>query len=249
MPTEPAERLADREIHLYYALSSLITDKRLLTRYREILSDDERQRLDRFVFEKDRHRFVVAHALLRASLARYANIEPEEWVFATNAFGKPYLTSPGRFSFLRFNLSHAGDLCACALAANHDLGLDVEAVDRVKDLQIAETVCCKAELLDLKSLPREAQPARFCEYWTLKEAYVKARGVGLSVPLDQCCFRLEDEGQAFLRFASDGDDSPSQWQFRHMDLYPGYKAAMAIRMAESDLPIRLTEVVPLGSPR
>ena len=249
MPTEPLESLAEAEIHLYYAWSNRITDPSLLARYRSILSNDERLRLDRFVFEKDRRRFVVAHALLRTSLSRYADIAPEDWVFETNEYGKPYLTSPDRFSFLRFNLSHAGDLCACALTVNHELGLDVEAVDRVKDLQIAETVCCEAELLDLKSLPPDAQPARFCEYWTLKEAYVKARGVGLSVPLDQCCFWLEGDDRASLRFGSEGDDSPSQWQFRHVDLYPSYKAAVAIRLAERALPIRLTEVVPLGSPR
>ena len=240
-------RLADREIHVYYAWSSRITDRPLLTRYRKLLSEDERGRLDRFVFEKDRHRFAVAHALLRTTLSRHAAVEPEDWTFATNSFGKPHVTSPPRYSFLRFNLSHAGDICACALTAHHDLGLDVEEVDRLKDLKIAASVCCEEELFELTSLPPEVQRTRFFEYWTLKEAYVKARGVGLSVPLNECCFELEGNERASLRFASPGDDTPSGWQFRRLDLSPEYRAAVAIRLAETaPCRIRATEVVPLG---
>jgi 4'-phosphopantetheinyl transferase len=146
------------------------------------LADDERRRTARLRFERDRRRFVVAHGVLRELLARYLRTPPGQIRFVYNAFGKPAL-SPEFGSRLKFNLSHSADLALIAIAADADIGVDVEYIRAQPDYaEIARHFFSAAEVDRLNRLPSHLHARAFLRCWTKKEAYVKACGEGLAMP-------------------------------------------------------------------
>src|SRR4051812_3308357 len=151
-----------------------------------VLSTDELGRRDRFRFEDDRRDFTAAHALLRATLSRYGSRQPSDWRFATNAEGKPSLApEQAAADPLTFNLSHTRGLVACVVARGAAVGIDVERGPRVKDvLAFASRYFSSGERAQLSSRHGTEREQRFIEIWTLKEAYLKALGVGIRIPLD-----------------------------------------------------------------
>jgi 4'-phosphopantetheinyl transferase len=134
------------------------------------------------VFEKDRQRFVSARGALRLLLARYLNRGPDRIVFRYGPHGKPALAGePTDSPDLRFNVSHSGDYCLCAVTVSREVGVDVELVrPDVECLQLAERFFTRREYEDLLQQPEEARRTRFFRYWTCKEAYLKTRGIGIS---------------------------------------------------------------------
>jgi len=194
-----------------------------------VLSDEERTRRDRFVFPEDRRAFTAAHALLRTALSRYGARPPREWRFETTPHGKPFL-APAQAGHppLTFNLSHTRTTVACAVATGADLGIDVEECGRPADgLGVAERYFTAAEQRLLAACPREDVDARFVELWTLKEAYIKAVGLGLRLPLDSFGFSFGDApGLAF-----DGAGDSSQWQFWLAAFSPATRIAVAASAA------------------
>jgi 4'-phosphopantetheinyl transferase len=146
------------------------------------LARDERRRSARLRFERDRRRFVVAHGVLRELLGRYLRTPPGRIRFAYNAFGKPAL-SPEFGSRLKFNLSHSADLALIAIAADADIGVDVEYIRAQPDYaEIARHFFSAAEADRLNRLPSHLHAQAFLRCWTKKEAYVKACGEGLGIP-------------------------------------------------------------------
>jgi 4'-phosphopantetheinyl transferase len=193
-----------------------------------ILDEDERERAGRFVFVRDRERFVVAHALVRQSLSRYADVPPEAWRFAAQAFGKPVITTQFDGE-LTFNTAHTDGCVACAVA-RHDVGIDVESVDRrLQPLGIASRFFSQSELLWLRECPEEQRPLRFIELWTLKEAYVKALGAGLSHPLHTFGFTVTDGAVQFHA----PDDDGFTWSFELMAPSAHHRLAVAVRSPTS----------------
>lgn len=199
---------------------------------RGLLSADERERADRLRFERDRRRYVVGRALLRTLLARYTAAPAEELAFGYGELGKPWLDAGPSF-----NLSHSGDVALYAFAAAGELGVDVELddADFATD-RIAERFFSPAEVSALRSLPPAAQPRAFLRCWTRKEAFVKARGDGLSLALDSFDVTLApDEPAALLRTAWSRRE-PREWQIEDLsDPGGGYVAALAIRAYETCL--------------
>ena len=158
-----------------------------LDRLHTVLSPEEKERVARFVFERDRQRFVFARGILRVLLGRYLDREPGRITFQYGAHGKPALagekTTP---SDLRFNVSHSGDYCLCAVALRRDVGIDIEMVrSDVECLPLAERFFTRREYEDLLWGSERDRRARFFRYWTCKEAYLKARGIGISSGLAQ----------------------------------------------------------------
>lgn len=153
-------------------------------------------RRDRFLFERDRHHFTLAHALLRRSLSMLADLSPCEWQFVTQALGKPVLQPDiAAQTCLSFNLSHTDGIVACIVAVHADLGLDVEAMDRrIETLDLARNLFSPEEVADLERCLASDRPARFTEIWTLKEAFVKGLGDGLSHSLQEFAFALDRPG-------------------------------------------------------
>ena len=191
-----------------------------------VLSEDERERRDRFVFPDDRRDFGAAHALLRNVLSVHGVTAPGEWDFETNQSGKPAIvTSQAGTPPLVFNISHTRGLVACVVARGTSVGVDVERSTRmVGAREIASRFFTESELRILESCESGDYATRFIELWTLKEAYIKAVGVGLGLPLDSFGFDFEDPSR--LRFISpDGDDG---WQFWLAALSQDARVAIAV---------------------
>ncbi len=192
----------------------------------ELLSSQERARARRFHFERDRRRYVVAHATLRSLLAEYTGKVPLELDFEVSAHGKPSLAGSGLF----FNLAHSHELALIAVTTLGEVGVDVEYARALDDLDSLARACFSAdEYREWQSLPAaQAHPA-FFQAWARKEAFIKALGEGLSHPLQ--AFRvslLPGEPAQLLEVAGD-DREAARWTLHGIHLPAGYAGAVAIR--------------------
>jgi 4'-phosphopantetheinyl transferase len=201
------------------------SDERL-SMFMPLLSEDERQRLARFKFERDRRLFLMAHALLRVTLSRYANVEPCAWQFRAGSYGRPEIAHPP--SRLRFSLSHTPGLAACAIILDREIGLDVEDTSRGAPIDVAERFFSPMEARQVHSAPLKARATRLFQYWTLKEAYIKARGMGLSLPLDRFTMYEDAEDTWRITFEPPLNDDPGRWQFWSSSVTDNHQAALAI---------------------
>jgi 4'-phosphopantetheinyl transferase len=216
-PVSGKLELRPRDIHLWITHPSQIRDAGLLARYADLLTGEETQKQQRYMFEKDRHDALVTRAFVRDLLSAYATIEPADWRMDIGPKGKPELLNPP--IPLRFNLSHTRGLIICAVTLKDDIGCDVEAVGRSSDiLSIADHYFSAREVEELFSLPEQAQRSRFFDYWTLKESYIKACGLGLfAIPLADFSFHIGCAASAVmndnvkLSFAPGIDDDPALW--------------------------------------
>lgn len=225
------EPLEPGEVRVYYAWTEGLSQA-CLERCLSCLDDDERARHGRLRFEHDRHSYAAAHALTRTVLARLLGLSPRELRFEAGPHGRPELRVPLRSPRLRFNLSHTRGMVACAVALEHAVGVDVEHFDRRVDIdQLAPAVFSTAERAGLASLAQAERRARFFALWTLKEAYIKAVGTGLSLPLRSISLDLRSGEQPRLTFAPPVDDDAVQWW---LDLHaprPSHVLAVALRAA------------------
>lgn len=180
-----------------------------------VMSDEERRQQRRFHFERDRRCYLVTRVLARHVLSRYVGVEPAALAFATNAYGRPQVANPAAASAaVRFNISHTNGLIALAIVSGREVGVDVENVrDREATLDIANRFFAPDEVGALRKEPVENQAFRFFEYWTFKESYIKARGMGLGIPLNKFSFRFPARERVELSIASELDDDPRRWAF------------------------------------
>ncbi|HWA99115.1 MAG TPA: 4'-phosphopantetheinyl transferase superfamily protein, partial [Pirellulales bacterium] len=197
LPTDPSrgskQTLLGREEVAVWCVEDgpQITDS-LLARYERLLNDDERSRYERYRADRAKRQFLIGRALVRTTLSRYEpSVSPEQWWFEANEYGRPEI-APGLIATaLRFNLSHTDGFAACAVAWENDIGVDVEFVARrTGGVHLARRFFSASEVDDLLRLPAEQQRDAFFDYWTLKEAYIKARGMGLAIPLGHFSFHL-----------------------------------------------------------
>lgn len=200
------------DVHLTYCLTARLSEGFIRDAVAQ-LSLEERARHDRFVFEPDRRDFAVAHALLRRSLSALGDRAPHEWTYRAGRHGKPALSADAAArTRLSFNLSHTRGLVACAVTREAEVGIDVEAIDRrVEVLELADRFFSQAEATDLQRCAEEDRRARFVEIWTLKEAYLKALGHGLSRPLHEFAFGFG--ARSSLHFDDGSAVPPSTWGF------------------------------------
>jgi 4'-phosphopantetheinyl transferase len=176
------ERIGD-EIHVWQA--TLDREENFLRQVEATLSLEEKARADRFHFANDRNRFVAARGLLRELLGRYLRQTPGALEFSYWQHGKPALAGREASSGLCFNLSHSEGLAVYAIAKERNLGIDVEHVrPESAGEDIAKRYFSPSEVSDLRTLPPEARVEGFFHCWTRKEAYLKATGMGLQIPLD-----------------------------------------------------------------
>ena len=195
----------------------------------DVLAPEERERAQRFHFQKDRDHFVVARGLLRTILARYLGLEPHQLSFRYSFYGKPSLAEESNSGDLRFNLSHSHELALFAVTRGRELGIDVEYIrPEVAEEQIAERFFSTREVAMLRALPINLQAEAFFNCWTRKEAYIKARGEGLSLPLDQFDVSLAPgEPVALLETRTNLEDI-SRWSMTGLAPGTGYTAALVV---------------------
>jgi 4'-phosphopantetheinyl transferase len=227
-PTMHPPPLAPDEVHVWRI--ALEVDDALMTLLRAVLADDERQRADRFYFEKDRRRFTAARAAMRILLARYLGRRPKEVRFAYNNYGKPRLADENKESNVRFNLTHSRGLALLAVTRGREIGVDVEHLrDMERDGEaLAERFFSPREAAVLRSLPPELRRSAFFHCWTRKEAYIKAHGEGLSLPLDQFDVSLHPEEPAALLATQHDPEDVRRWSLRSLLPGEGYVGAVAV---------------------
>ncbi|MDB5901658.1 MAG: 4-phosphopantetheinyl transferase [Betaproteobacteria bacterium] len=235
------------EVHLWLVFDTEVPQS-LLPEYRRLLTDAELQREQRFHFPRHRRQFLITRALVRTVLSRYESRGAAEWRFITNDHGRPSIRpdaerEPSRLSF---NLSHTDGLVVCAVAQSLALGVDAEKIRRQVSLEIADGFFSKREAADVRSLPQRLQHRQFFQYWTLKESYIKAKGLGLSIPLDAFSFNAAEAGNIAIAFEAKLTDSPAQWRFWSLQPSPAHLVAVcAQRIEDVSQALVLRKTVPL----
>ena len=182
----------ENQIHVWFCYPDEITDKVILDEYLSILSNEERKKYQRFHFKKDSHSYLVSHALVRKVLSGYCNVQPEAWRFSFNPHGKPEILSSVECPNVKFNLSHTDGLSACVVSLNNDCGVDVENIHRKNKLHaVAERMFAEQETKTLLAYDESEVQKSFFDFWTLREAYVKAIGTGLGGSSKEFYFTID----------------------------------------------------------
>lgn len=222
-------------------------DQDLDARCLEILSPDERRRYRRFRFDRDRRLYLAAHTLLRATLSEFGNMTPEAWSFAVNRHGKPHVVPGNGGPPLRFNLTHTAGLAACAVSAEYEVGLDAECLDRRTDPELANRFFSPVERAQLEGLSGEAGQRTFFDIWTLKESYVKGRGIGISLPLRSFGFTLPEDDRGRITFSPPLGDLANRWTFFRLRPGPRHTLAVAVNHPAGAEPLLLSsQAAPLA---
>lgn len=227
--TPPALRLAARAGHVDVWATALDRPPAACERLRAWLTADETARAARFHFERDARRYVVARGVLRDLLGAYLGLAPGAIRFVYGPRDKPALAPPLDAGGVQFNVSHSGAVALYAVGVHRRMGVDVEQVRVLDDLDaLAERNFSRAERAALRALPPEQRPAAFFACWTRKEAYVKALGDGLSHPLD--AFTVSFAAGAPARVVEiEGDAvAAARWTLGAIGVGPGYEAAVAV---------------------
>jgi phosphopantetheinyl transferase len=232
------ETHAADDVHVRYRFTDPL-DEATVRAAMSLLSDEERTRHDRFRARRDRDEYAVAHALLRTTLSMVGDRPPAAWRFTAGPQGKPAIASAVANEGLAFNLSHTRGLVACAVSRGIDVGIDVEAVTRAIDWRpIAARYFSPEEVAEIDRVDPPAQAIRFFEIWTLKEAFIKAVGTGLSQPLKAMTFSLEPREP--VGFVPPAGVSASLW---HFGLYaPAASHRLAVAVSDGTPRVRRIHV-------
>jgi len=208
----------------------LATPSEALAREGEaLLSAAERERCDRFQHQGARAEFLTGRWLIRTTLGLRLGLSPTEVPICIGEHGALHLRPGTGDEDLRFNLSHTRGLVALAIAAGRAVGVDVEDRERQSGrLAIAERFFAPGEVAALRQVTPEQAFDRFLDYWTLKEAYIKARGLGLAIPLKRFAFELDGPGPVTVRFDPELGDDPNRWSFERVDPTPRHRLALAL---------------------
>ena len=221
-PAHP--RVSNDEVHVW----RVSLDQSQALKFVVLLDDDERERADRFRFQEHRNRFVVARGALRTVLGRYLEVEPAALQFSYGRYGKPALAEGFTTNTIKFNLSHSGEFMLLAVTGGREVGIDIELINQeFATTEVAERFFSRREIMSLRSHARHLQTEAFFNCWTRKEAYIKARGEGLTLPLDQFDVSLEPSSAALLdNRISPGD--VSRWSLQELHPSHAYCAAVAV---------------------
>lgn len=239
--------IAPEQVHLWLVHYRCVQDRDLRSSYRTLLSEEERKKQQRFHFAKDRLRYLVTRTLVRTTLSRYLLVDPGNLLFVTNEYGRPEAKNPeARRLGLKFNISHTDDLIVMAVASGRDVGVDVENITLREAPTHAIAQCfAKDEVASLDNTAPDERQRRFFEYWTVKESYIKARGIGLSLPLDKFSFDLTGEQSVSLHIDSELKDHAQRWQFWQFAPTPEYLIALCVeRYGSCPTDVTLREVLP-----
>ena len=219
--------LREDELHVWRAGTAASVDT--LRAAEAFLAADERERAERFRHEPSRTAYVVARAALRRIVGAYLDNDPESVRFAYSASGKPCLADPDGGARLQFNLSHSGEWAVYAFAINRPVGVDVEEIRQMPDLMdIARRFFAASEYAALRSLEGAGRLESFFACWTRKEAYLKARGLGLSASMSEFVVSVSASEPPRLLAERENPGEAHRWAFRTVDVGPGYAGAVVV---------------------
>lgn len=221
-----SETLTVGVVHIWQ-IPLLVQANRILD-CRGILSQDENLRADRFYFDRDRNRYITARSAIRRILSMYVEVAPRELVFRYDLKGKPEL-SPQHAADIKFNLSHSRDVGLLAVAREQSVGVDIEFVDYdFASDEIATHFFSVKEVNTWRNLSSSQKAGAFFRCWTRKEAYIKALGEGLSIPLDSFDVAFAPGVKAALLRVAFLPHEVARWSMYNVDAPAGYAAALAI---------------------
>jgi 4'-phosphopantetheinyl transferase len=224
----PSHIIGADEVHVWHLLADGVDDAAALDAVFALLSRQERDRMACLRKARDRTLYMLSRGLMRSVLASYLGCQCHEIRFGANDYGKPILHAPDRLPSLHFNLTHSRGAAALAVSRGHEVGIDVEERTRPVDhLGLAERFFAAAEARHLQELREEQRGDAFFAIWTLKEAFVKGIGRGLSFPLDAFCFDLEVN--RLIRFRALADFVSPDWHFHQFDLGERHCGALAVQ--------------------
>jgi 4'-phosphopantetheinyl transferase len=238
--------LSENDIHIWLTRKSQIPTA-LVRDYYGLMDELQRARNRRFSRQDLRDSDAITRALQRTVLSEYADILPSEWVFSKDAAGKPYISATN--TNLSFNLSHTHEWIVCAVARHPFIGIDIEHCERKAAIvPLAERFFSHQEYQDLLCLPDADQNNRFFDYWTLKEAYIKARGEGISLGLNRFGFEFASSDKIGFYCDRDLQDMPQLWHFGLSSSPGDHRMALALkpRSLLSDINIQYFFTVPLS---
>jgi 4'-phosphopantetheinyl transferase len=224
-----------------------VTDPGLLAAYDGLMTAGERARHGSFLFERDRLRFLATRALVRTVLSTYVDVAPTDWRFAEGERGKPYIAAPSGLPPLNFNLTNTHGLVVCAVSRAHsNVGVDAEWLERAGEtIGVVDSYFSPTEIRALRALPPAQQRDRFFRYWTLKESYIKARGLGLALPLEQFSFLLDDGPSIRIAFDRRLADDSERWRFALFSAPPSHIVAVGVDTGGAPLVLATSNYVPL----
>ena len=228
-------------VDVWYARDAWLDDAH--DAYARLLTPEEHARRARFMFARDRRQFLAARGMLRTLLSDYTGVPAGACVIETDRHGRPRLAGQSRIDF---NLSHTRGMIAVAITGGLAVGVDVEGTARAWAPELPRRYFAPAEVEALEGLPPDARHARFYEIWTLKEAYVKARGLGLAIPLTEFAMQVDENGGASVSFDEGAGDRADRWQLHLETPDAGYRLAVAIAREGTDRPVVIRQFRPGG---
>jgi len=207
-------KLQPNQAHLWYLQLEERTAPHLLQAANRLMLPEEFIKSQKFLTPRARDSYLITRAFVRTVLSQYIDVSPQSWKFDVNAYGKPEIASPAVGRSLRFNLANTNGLVTCAVALHRDIGVDAESIDNADETaEIADRYFAPAEVAALRALPSDKRRDRFYEFWTLKEAYLKARGLGLCLPLRKFAFIADRKTPIEIIFEPSVVDDPKNWYF------------------------------------
>ena len=241
--------LDDKNVDVWLINPNDFIESQMLEEYHQLLSLDEKQKLEKYIYPEDKHDALITRAFVRTLLSYYTKgdhyVDPTKWRFVRGEKGKPEIVNPP--IPLRFNISHTKGLIACALTLSVDVGIDVEYIKRKTSyLKVADYKFAPSEVAELNKQPRDNQRSRFFDYWTLKESYIKALGGGLTIPLDRFSFDIKSHQDIDMHFDEPTIEVPSQWQNWLFDAATDHRLGLSVKDPdEKRRSVRFFQAIPL----
>ncbi len=229
------------EVHVWFFRTDVALDNDQLAACLSQLSTDEKQRYQRFFYKEDKQSYLISHVLLRNTLSKYVDVPASQWLFICNQHGKPEVKKLRELPEIEFNITHTKGLCACVVGMDAEVGVDAENINRQCNYKkLAQRMFSADEnaLLDSSDEPS----VQFYKYWTLREAYVKALGTGLSGSSKDFYFTMSEDDECISIHHKDKSEVDTDCQF---GLYmPTAEHVMAVAIKKnSGMPVVMKQVV------
>lgn len=220
--------LNKNEVHIWRAKYSFTSKQ--IKNFLTLLSDDENKKAFNFYFQSDRNNYIASRAILRLILSRYIHTHPKVINFYYNYYGKPFILDAN----ISFNISHSNELAVFAFSINSMVGIDVEYIhDGFNEMEIAEKFFSLSEINELKSVPQNQRKEAFFNCWTSKEAYIKAKGLSISTPLDSFDVSLLPWEPVKILIRGDNNDEENNWYLQRINIGKGYSSSIALQKRPS----------------
>lgn len=225
----PSHSVQHNEIHIWFLNHGLIFDKKIIKKCFSIIQHDELMKYEKFRHEESKFQYLLTRAFVRIVLSRYACVKPTEWQFNKGKFGRPYVSFPLHCRPLYFNLSHTSGLIVCAISKNPLIGVDVESTDR-NDLTSETIKLCfsSSEIARINLFSNIESSEYIMSYWTLKEAYTKALGLGMSLPFDSFSIVYDNNKPITVTQNSNINITNLYWRFGVKKIIPNYILSFAV---------------------